>query len=298
VTTVEPARTETGTIYDIGYQHYDGARLGRRYAIWSLFVHGLATTFSIGRGLKAGVIPLVLSAAAILPAAFQALATAYTDGAVELFTYSNYFINVSMVFAFFCASRAPELMSSDQRTRTLVLYLARALHREDYVIAKVLALVASVLILTATPLLILFAGHVFSSTNLWTGFLDEAHALAPIFASALAMALLMGTVSAAVASFTPRRSLAAAAVLGYFMLSRVVAEIRTDSIRGMWVRWMQLLDPFDALGGFADWVFGTDPAVSQYLGADISGWRYAGGCILYVVLATAALQLRYRKIGT
>lgn len=295
---LEPARTETGTIYDIGYQHYDGARLGRRYAIWSLFVHGLVAVFGLRRGLKGGLIPFVLAAAAILPAAFQALATAYTDGAVELFTYSNYFINVSMVFAFFCASRAPELMSTDQRTRALVLYFSRALHREDYVLAKVLALVASVLFLTATPLLTLFAGHVLASTDLWSAFAAEAHALVPILVSSTAMALMLGTLSTAIASLTSRRYLAAASVLGYFMLSRVVSEILTDSLRGMWVVWMQLLDPFDALGGVADWVFGTDPALSQYLGAGVSGVRFGVACLVYVGLGTAGLLLRYRRIGT
>lgn len=294
----EAARTETGTIYDIGYQHYDGPRLGRRYAIWSLFVHGLKTVFGLGRGLKGGLIPLALSAAAILPAAFQALATAYTDGTVELFTYSNYFINVSMVFAFFCASRAPELMSTDQRTRAMVLYFSRALHREDYVLAKVLALVASVLLLTAAPLLILFAGHVLASTDLWSAFLSEAHSLVPIVASSVMMAMVLGTLSTAIASLTPRRYLAAASVLGYFMLSRGVSEILTDSLRGMWVVWMQLLDPFDALGGFADWVFGTDPALSQYLGADVSGVRFGMACVVYVAVATAGLLVRYRRIGT
>lgn len=294
----QPARTETGTIYDIGYQHYDGARLGRSYAVWSLFTHGLMSVFALGRGLKASVVPLVLAAAAILPAAFQALATAYTDGQVELFTYSNYFINVSMVFAFFCAARAPELMSTDQRTRALVLYLARALHREDYVLAKALALVTSILFLTATPLLILFAGHVFASTDLWAAFLAEAHQLIPILLSSLMMAFVLGTMACAIASLTPRRSLAAAAVLGYFMLSRVVSEILTDSIRGMWVVWLDLIDPFDALGGFADWVFGTDPAVSQYLAADVTGIRFGVAGVLYITLATGALMLRYRKIGT
>jgi ABC-2 type transport system permease protein len=294
----EPARTETGTIYDIGYQHYDGPRLGRAYAIRSLFVHGLATTYAVGRGFKAGSLPLALSAAAILPAAIQALATAYTDGQIELFTYANYFTNVSMVFAFFCAARAPELMSSDQRTHTLVLYFARALHRDDYVVAKLLALATSILFLTATPLLILFAGHVFISADLWSGFLDEAHVLPPILASSVVMALLMGSVSAAISSLTPRRNLAAAAVLGYFMLSRVVAEILTDSLRGSWVPWLDLLDPFHVLGGFADWVFDTAPALSPYLGDGVSGIRYALTSLVYLALGTSVLLARYRRIAT
>jgi ABC-2 type transport system permease protein len=295
---LEPARTESGTIYDIGYQHYEGARLGRPYAVWSLFVHGLAAVFAVGRGFRAGLIPLVLAAAAVLPAVFQALATAYTNGVFELLTYPNYFISVSTVFAFFCAARAPELMSTDQRTRAMVLYFARALHREDYVLAKVLALVTSVLFLTATPLLILFAGHVFASTDLWAAFLEEADALAPIVGSSLVMALMMGTVSAAVASLTPRRSLAAAVVLGYFMISRVVAEIVTESISGEWVRWMELLDPFVALGGFADWIFRTSPETSQFLGPDAPGWRFAMACLAYILAGAIVLVARYRKIGT
>jgi ABC-2 type transport system permease protein len=295
---LEPARTEAGTIYDIGYQHYDGARLGRPYAVWSLFVHGLAAVFAVGRGLRAGLIPLVLAAAAIVPAAFQALATAYTNGVFELLTYANYFILVSTVFAFFCASRAPELMSTDQRTQAMVLYFARALHREDYVLAKVLALVTSVLLLTVTPLLILFAGHVFASTDLWAAFLEEADALAPILGSSLVMALMMGTVSAAIASLTPRRSLAAASVLGYFMISRVVAEIVTGSIDGAWVGWMELVDPFVALGGFADWIFGTPQGVSTFLGPEASGWRFLIACLVYILAGAAVLVARYRKIGT
>jgi len=295
---LEPARTESGTIYDIGYQNYDGAWLGRPYAIWSLFVHALAAVFALGRGLKAGILPWVLGAAAIVPAAVQALATAYTNGVIELFTYSNYFLNVSTVFAFFCAARAPELMSTDQRSHTLVLYFSRALHREDYVLAKVLALVTTVLFLSVAPLMILFAGHVFSSTDLWAGFLDEADSLAPILGSSLVMALLMGTVSAAIASLTPRRSLAAASVLGYFMLSRVVAQILTESIEGAWVRWVQLLDPFVALGGFADWVYGTGGGLSQFLDPDMPGWRFGMACLVYVLAGVAVLVVRYRRVHT
>jgi ABC-2 type transport system permease protein len=292
----EPARTETGTIYDIGYQTYDGPRLGRPYAVWSLFTHGIGAVFAYRRGLRAGLLTLVLAAAAVMPAVFQAFATAYTSGAIELLTYQNYFTNVAMVFAFFCAARAPELMSADQHTNTLVLYFARALHREDYVLAKVLALVASVLILTATPLLILFAGHVFMAESPWTGFMDEAHSLAPILGSSVVMALLMGTVSAAIASLTPRRTLAAAAVLGYFMLSGVIDEILDEAVSGSWEEWVQLLDPFTALGGFADWVFGASPAMSLYLTQNLSGPAFAAACAVYIVLGSVTVLARYRRI--
>ena len=35
-----------GTIYDIGYRNYEGARLGRGYAFRTLYVHSLRTAFT------------------------------------------------------------------------------------------------------------------------------------------------------------------------------------------------------------------------------------------------------------
>ena len=39
----------TGTIYDIGYRHYDGPRLGRRGAVGAIVGAGLRAVFGFGR---------------------------------------------------------------------------------------------------------------------------------------------------------------------------------------------------------------------------------------------------------
>ncbi len=44
--------TTAGSIYDLGYQRYEGVRLGRRHAIWALYVHSLRSVFGIGRSLS------------------------------------------------------------------------------------------------------------------------------------------------------------------------------------------------------------------------------------------------------
>ncbi len=67
-----PSEPTTGAIYDIGYQHYDGKRLGRAGAIRALYVQGLRTVFGIGRGGKAKIPPIALIAIMVIPALIQA----------------------------------------------------------------------------------------------------------------------------------------------------------------------------------------------------------------------------------
>ena len=41
------AEGPAGSIFDLGYRRYAGARLGRRYAIESLYVHSLRAAFAM-----------------------------------------------------------------------------------------------------------------------------------------------------------------------------------------------------------------------------------------------------------
>ena len=40
-----------GGIYDLGYRHYTGPRLGRPHAVWAMYVQSLRSIFGIGRPL-------------------------------------------------------------------------------------------------------------------------------------------------------------------------------------------------------------------------------------------------------
>jgi len=287
----------TGAIHDIGYRRYPGERLGRAYAARSLFVDGVRTVFAVGRTGRARLAPLLLGGAAIVPAAVQAAASAYVGDVANLVTYSNYTVSLSFIFALFCASQAPELVSSDLRTRTLVLYLSRALHRADYVAARVLALVAAVFVLTVAPLLVLLAGRVFASRTPWSAFTAEAPALLPIVAFSLVAALLMGSVSVAIASLTTRRSLASAAVLGFFIVTAGVTQGLRDAFEGgAWDR-LVLLNPFLVLGGVANWLFDAEPRYFESLrGVDLPGWTFGAAALALIALAAAVLGVRYGRI--
>ncbi len=67
----ETAAPQTGNIYDLGYRGYDGERLGRRYAVTSLYIYSLRAIFGLGRSAWAKVFPFGLAIIALIPATIQ-----------------------------------------------------------------------------------------------------------------------------------------------------------------------------------------------------------------------------------
>ena len=49
----------TGVIHDLGYQHYDGPRLGRPAIVRALAWHSLRSAFGLGRGARAKIVPVL-----------------------------------------------------------------------------------------------------------------------------------------------------------------------------------------------------------------------------------------------
>src|ERR1017187_9578214 len=60
-----------GTIYDLGYQHYEGQRYGRWHVIRTLTAFSFSAAFGSGRGSKARIIPLIVMVLVFLPAIVQ-----------------------------------------------------------------------------------------------------------------------------------------------------------------------------------------------------------------------------------
>ena len=58
----------TGVIHDLGYQHYDGPRLGRPAIVRALAWHSLRSAFGLGRGARAKIVPVLAFAIMCLPA--------------------------------------------------------------------------------------------------------------------------------------------------------------------------------------------------------------------------------------
>lgn len=302
---VAAARTPTGSIYDLGYRGYEGARLGRRHAIGALFSHTVLSCYGIGRGGRAKIVPFVLAAIAILPAivgvGLMALANQVGeagDAIAELspFRYERYFETIAQVVALFCAAQAPELLGRDQRYSVLSLYFSRALERTDYALAKLVGFVAALLILVLLPQAILFVGQVLSAPDIVEGLSDNVPELPPILAEGLLLAFLFGAMSLAIAAFTPRRAYATAAIIAAFMIPPIVAEITHDVTSRDAARWFVLASPADVINATNAYLFDTRLDSPVLVAARHPGELYLAVAVLAIAAFAAILVRRYQRI--
>ena len=300
------AERAAGTIYDLGYQHYDGPRYGRWHAIRTLTAFSFKAAFGRGRGSKAQIIPGLVMLLLFLPVAVQ-VAIASATGNLQIINYAGYMGGVTFFLALFVAAQAPEVIVTDRQYGVLSLYLSRSLSSIDYIGAKLAAFTAAMIVLTTGPQLLLFFGKVLASPTPWQQFTGDYKTLLPILGGTILAACYMSFIGLSLAAFSARRSYGAASVMAFFVLMPAVANIArviitTEDHR----RYTVLSNPFLVMTGFANWLFDVQVNLRQRnqfnAGAIRSVARAAlpGQYYLYViggtcVLALGLLLLRYRK---
>ncbi len=297
---------EAGIIYDIGYQRYEGARLGRGYAFRTLFAHSLRQAWGLGRGGKALLVPFGIFAVILFPAALQVILEAVSGGQAKLLGYADYFNYVQGMVVLFCAAQAPELVSTDQQHRVLPLYFSRALRRQDYAAAKLLAMIAALWILVLVPMVLLFIGHISAATDVGLALKAQGANVVPVLASTLAVAAVLGSLAVALASLTPRRALASAVIFGIVILTTAVSGIIEEAAdepgaANDGALYARFLSPLRVLFGVIQWLFDVPPPTQngvQLPPDPISGASYTGMAAALVVLATVTIFARYAKVRT
>ncbi len=287
-------------IHDIGYQRYQGPRLGRGYAVRSLYSHGLRTAFGLGRSAKSKVFPWSVAGLVFLVAVVLTAVRAQT-GTIAL-TYWQFPRPVVILPILFCAVVAPELVSRDLRGGVLPLYFSRPLTRSDYALAKLAALVSALWLLLAGPETLMFLGGVFTVDGMdevWTELGHYAQGLAV----AAVYAIVFGTLALLVASLAGRRAVAAAMTVALFLITTPVYGVLVglayrDSPDGNLTgsalamsQWAGVVSPMTLVGGIAGWWFDPDRPIGEY------GPLYASVAAALVVVCAGLLLLRYRKVA-
>jgi ABC-2 type transport system permease protein len=294
------ARTAAaGAIYDIGYRRYEGARLGRGYAFRTLFVHTLRSAWGLGRPGRARVIPFVLLALVTFPAVIQVLVGAASQGEAKLISYESYFAGVHALVALFCAAQAPELVSTDQLHRVLPLYFSRPLRRQDYAAARLGGMIAALAILILVPMLVIFLGRLSIAADVGSAMRAELPLLPKVAATTLMAAVLMASISIALAAVNTRRAIASATVLGLFLLSSAVSELLRHTTTGALQRFAVLLNPVACANGVVDWIFHVAPPAKLPAGMPLplhGGYLLAGVCA-WTAAALLLLFTRYAKVS-
>lgn len=279
-----------GVIHDIGYRRYDGPRLGRWYALRSLYVHSLRTAYGLGRPAKAKIFPWLVVTLVAGPAVVLVVLHALTG--MQLLGYRELVDEVAILLLLFVAVVAPELVSRDLRNAVLPLYFARPLRRGDYPAAKFLALVSATWLMLAGTLLVMYVGAVFTIGEL-AAVWREARPLAGGLAYAALVAVVFSAVALAVSSFIGRRAVAAGVVVGVFIASLPVVGLLESVGRGTLAQVSGVFSPFTLVLGVEQWLFGA------ITGVDIGGTGpvYGLATVGLVAGCLAVLLLRYRRMG-
>lgn len=287
----------TSRIHDLGYRHYDGARLGRRFVARSLFVHCLRGAYGLGRPSRAKVLPFAILAVMVAPAIISVGIISFLPVKVGLIPYAQYVLTLQAAAAIFLASQAPQAFSRELRFRTVSLYFSRPLSRLDYVLAKIGALAAALYVLFALPLTILFIGALL---NKFDG-TDQIKAYAASMLGAVFFAVLLAALGAAIASATPRRGLGVAAVIAVYLVSygavSVLQGILIYADRNTTATYLGLFSPFTLVEGFQSWAlhmkfFGAGDPPSGAGGA-----LFVLGVAVVIAASVAVTLLRHRKAG-
>lgn len=295
--TASPETPTTGTIYDIGYRHYDGPRKGRRGAVMAIVGSGLRAVFGLGRSGRSKILPWGTVVLALAPAVVAVAIRVLVGDIVDLYSYDNYLWGIGALLPIFVAAQAPELVVNDIRHRVLPLYFSRPIGRFDYAAAKLVALALGLLSITLAPVLVLFVGRILGAEDALGALGDELGALPAIIGNGALHAVVLASVGLAISSLAARRAYAAGAVLAVFLVGGVVGAIFAESGIGF-EGVAPFLNPLTILDGTREWLFGGTVAESPVAGAGVPLWLYGVATLVLLLGSWAILALRYRRIPT
>ena len=299
---VVAAGSAGGSIYDLGYRRYLGVRLGRRHAVASLVRQSFRQCWGLGRPARAKIVPIGLAAIATVPAvvALGFAALAKQLGAGEMIEeaspirYQGYYPLIANAVFLFAAAQAPELLARDMRHRVLALYFSRAIRREDYALGKLAALGLAMLLLVLFPQALIFLGRSLIAADIPAAIREDLPDVPAILGQAVLTAAMLGSLGLAIASFTPRRAFATAAIFAVVLIPLVTVAAINELTGGDLAGAASLLSPADILEGANDFFYGRRRAGPT--GADLPSVAYVGAAIVMSVVSTAVLVVRYRRI--
>ena len=290
----------TGRVYDRGYRPYDGVRGGRGAAVLALWRASVRRALGFRRSWRQKLLPWVLLAIAIVPAAvFVGVAYLTRDTPAETIDIVSYreYVGVSTALLLFVAITAPDVLCPDRRQRVLPLILSRPLTGIDYAFTKLGAIFSIVFAFAFIPQVVLFVGQMLVSDDGALRYArDNAEVIWQAPLAVAVLALYYAAIGVAVSSLTSRRVVAAAIFLGVLLVASVLSNVllATNSWRHSTTSLINLV----ALPLYVrDLVFlGNVDPTSNLGGVDGAGVFTVLAYLGVVGLAGTVLALRYRWV--
>jgi ABC-2 type transport system permease protein len=276
-------------IHDIGYQRYEGVRLGRRYATRSLWLYSLRSAYGLGRSATAKILPVGLFTVVCMASVVLVVVNNALDRRV--LSYVGLVSTFSYAATVFVAIVGPELVSRDLRNNLLALYFSRPIDRSDYALAKLAALCTAVFALFAGPLLIMLLGMAFNVSGGVSAVLHEIALFLAGLAAAAIHAVVFAAIALPLASLTGRRMFGTGLIVGVFLILAPVSGMLRTLDDGALARLAGLLDPVSMVNGVDRWLFNEGLfEIGRY------GPAYGLFAVAVVLIGTAGLLRRYRRV--
>ncbi|WP_420452184.1 ABC transporter permease [Ilumatobacter sp.] len=281
----------TAQIVQRGFQRYEGDRAGVGGAIRSVAWQSVRATLGIGRPARHKIFPVIAVGIAYIPAiVFVGLSVLVGDllDPNEIADYASYYGFVTAAILLFAGLVAPEVLVGDRRNGMLAMYLSTPLHRGTYLVAKLVAVLATLALVTLGPPLLVLIGYTFENVGP-DGFDGWMSVLGRIVVSSFAVSGALTAISMAAASLTDRRAFASIGVVLLALASPAVASALVDGA-GLSPRW-RLIDAFSMPFELVYRIFGERGSFPE-----LSTWSVVAVNIAWIVAGAAVVVWRYSRL--
>ncbi len=282
-----------GEVFDRGYKHYDGPRLGRVHAIWRLIIYSIKRAMGIKKSWTAKVIPFVLYISVAIPVAVGVGLRAFVDDA-DIFNYVGFYSFIFLIEGIFVATIAPEMLSGDRRENVLALYFSRAITRIDYLVAKLVATAILTTTISLVPVAIYWLGVQLLEDSPLSAMSNRGDEFGAILVSGVLIALFLGSVGLLVSAYTDRKAIAVAVIIVGFLVSTSIAYALLAALDGEIERFTVFLSPADTIQGLTMALFDQREVNEMTDAADWPAWVYIAEMLGVSAIAYGAMYLRYR----
>lgn len=308
--TARPAEApvqHSGTVFDIGYQRYDGERQGRRRARIAIYKDGVRTALGFGRSGRAKALPWFFIAVlamiglimAIVAGAADRLGGPGTAANANLPSHSDYYGIASMLLLVFSAVVGPELLCPDRRNGTISLYLVRPMTGSDYIIPRWAAFLTVMTLASWLPQLLLFLG-LSAGDPKPLEYLQKHWTDVPRFLlSGFVISLYTVTLSLMVASFTTRRAYASVFLVGFIVITMPFTIGLSEEIGGVAGQWLSMFSFTNIPLHVNDIIFGGDASeltedalARKFSQSSLVAWYAAWTLVPFTVMWS-----RYRRLS-
>jgi ABC-2 type transport system permease protein len=295
----------TGTVFDIGYQHYSGAREGRGRSRLAIYKDGIRTALGFGRGGRAKVLPWlfigVLAIIAFIMALVAGAAARMAPNAVErmnLPTHADYYGVASIIMFVFAAVVGPELLCPDRRHGVIHLYRVRPLSGTDYIASRWGAFFTVMTLAAWLPQVILFLG-LSGGDATPVSYLRQHWLDIPRFLIAgVVMAAYATTLALLTASFTTRRAYASVFLVGLFVISAPFTVGMAEEIGGKAGAWVSMFNLTNIPAHVNDLIFGEVSDVTEDAPArNLPAWIRVAWYFAWILVPGTVLWSRYRRLA-